>query len=147
MIATLNALPGERSPAPGNHDMPRPEHPAESDRTADRHTATTDLLDSLSAARQIVHTTAYVTIRATPNARRALAHIDAAQHLMTAAVELFAAALDIAAGASIKGHGATINPKASGSAISLRIAEAKMREAREMLDMAERRQGHQRVLG
>lgn len=94
----------------------------------------------LDAACRVVSDTAYATIKATPKARKALAHIDATQHLMMAAVELFGVAMDIAEGASVRGHGAKIGPCASQMAISLRIAEAKMRETGWMLDKAERRQ-------
>lgn len=91
----------------------------------------------LDAARALIDATAMDTIRATPRAqRRKLAHIDAAQRLMTAAVELFAAAEDIAKGKPIRGHGAPLGAEASNLAVALRVAERETAEAGRMLDRA-----------
>lgn len=88
----------------------------------------------LDAAAQIIDAAARATVAAAHGAHAAIAHIDVAQHLMTAAKELFGAAEDITAGKPTGGHGAAIGPGASPLAISLRIAEAKIAEAARLLD-------------
>jgi len=92
------------------------------------------IFDHLDPAAQIIDATARAT--AARDAHATLAHIDAAQHLMTAAKELFGAAEDIAAGKPVEGHRAALGPDASPLALSLRIAEVKIAEALRLLDGA-----------
>ena len=96
----------------------------------------TTFLDHLDAAREIITEKADSSAHSGAVPR---AHLDAALHLMTAAVELFAAAEDISTGKPVHGHGAKLGPDASDLAISLRVADAKIAEAKRMLDAAEAR--------
>lgn len=100
----------------------------------------TTFLAHLDAAREIIDGNAFATVKAARSTTQGLdhlSHIDAAAHLMTAAVELFAAAEDIATGKPVCGHGTKLGPDASGLAISLRVAEANIAEAKRMLNEAE----------
>ena len=84
--------------------------------------------EHLIAASDIIHATAWATVKATPSAHKTLAHIDAAQHLMVAADALYEAAERIALGEVLD---------AQGLRLALRIADAKSAEGRAVLAAVE----------
>lgn len=84
----------------------------------------TTISGHLAHAGQIIDAIAEATVRATPDARKTLAHIDAAKPLMDAAGFLFEAAEMIALGKAVD------TPEL---AFWLRAAEAKAAEGRAML--------------
>ena len=88
-------------------------------------------LTSVSAhlvhAGEIVDAIVKATVRATPDARKTLAHIDAAKAFMIAADALYEAAERIAAGEAVGSR---------DMLFALRVAEAKAAEGRAMLNGA-----------
>lgn len=84
----------------------------------------TSVSSHLIHAGEIVDAIARATVKATPNARETLAHIDAARAFMTAADALYEAAERVAAGEAV-GSGEML--------FALRVAEAKAAEGRAML--------------
>lgn len=81
----------------------------------------------LIAASEIIHETAWATVKATPSAHKTLSHIDAAQHLMVAADALYEAAERIALGEAVD---------APELCLALRLADAKAAEGRGALAVA-----------
>lgn len=78
----------------------------------------------LAQAGEIIDAIAEATVRAAPDARKTLAHIDAAKTFMTAADALYEAAERVAAGEAVGSR---------DMLFALRVAEAKAAEGRAML--------------
>jgi hypothetical protein len=75
-------------------------------------------------AGEIIDATARATVRATSNAPKTLAHIDAAKHFMDAADALYEAAERVAEGEPVGSRGLVL---------ALRVAEVKAAEGRSIL--------------
>lgn len=76
-------------------------------------------------AGEIVDSLARATVKATPNAREVLPHIDAAKSFTTAADALYEAAERIASGEPVNG---------AGLALALRVAAVKAAEGRALVN-------------
>lgn len=87
-------------------------------------TTPTTISGHLAHAGEIIDAIAEATVRATPDARKSLAHIDAAKAFMIAADALYEAAERVAKGQRVD------TPE---MVFALRVAEAKAAEGRAML--------------
>jgi hypothetical protein len=87
-------------------------------------TTVTTISGHLAHAGEIIDAIAEATVRATPDARKTLSHIDAAKAFMTAADALYEAAERVAAGEAVGSR---------DMLFALRVAEAKAAEGRAML--------------
>lgn len=87
-------------------------------------TIITTISGHLAHAGEMIDAIAEATVRATPDARKNLAHIDAAKAFMTAADALYEAAERVAMGQPVD------TPE---MVFALRVAEAKAAEGRAML--------------
>jgi len=92
------------------------------------------LVAHLETAQRAVDEIAIETIQALAGQDREQSRIEAAGCLTCGGVHLFGVAHDIASGKPTDGHGEPMGPKAGALAVSLRLAEIKMAEAKWRLD-------------